>query len=126
GRGRQGRAAGPTGAGQAAAPPSPSSPSSPGASGAPGDDSGADDLAPRITLLVESRAGYRNLCRLLSAAATGRMKGEARASWELIAEHSAGLHCLTGGMEGPLARALRSGGMEAARKTMGRMAAIFP
>ncbi|HEV3456589.1 MAG TPA: error-prone DNA polymerase, partial [Thermoanaerobaculia bacterium] len=110
----------------------------PGAPGTPGvglgalgeDDSGADDLAPRVTLLVESRAGYRNLCRLLSAAAGGRLKGEARASWELIAEHSAGLHCLTGGAEGPLARALRAGGsaggMEAARKVLGRMAAIFP
>ena len=103
-------------------------PSSPGAALGPlgDDDSGADDLAPRITLLVESRAGYRNLCRLLSAAAAGRVKGDARTSWELIAEHSAGLHCLTGGAEGPLARALRSGGMEAARKVMGRLAAIFP
>ncbi len=132
GRGRRGRTAGPAGAGPAAAssflssPSSSSSPSSPGASGAPGDDSGADDLAPRVTLLVESRAGYRNLCRLLSAAAAGRVKGEARASWELIAEHSTGLHCLTGGAEGPVARALRMGGMEAARKVMGRMAAIFP
>jgi error-prone DNA polymerase len=93
------------------------------------DDSGADELAsmaPRITLLVESRAGYRNFCRLLTAAAAGRAKGEARVSWELIAEHSAGLHCLTGGAEGPLARALGVGGMEAARKLLGRMAAIFP
>jgi error-prone DNA polymerase len=121
GRGRQGRAAG---RGPATAPTT--APSSPGASGTLGDDSGADDLAPRVTLLVESRVGYRNLCRLLSAAAVGRTKGEARASWELIAEHSAGLHCLTGGAEGPLARALRMGGMEAARKVMGRMAAIFP
>ena len=129
GRRRQGRTAGPAGAGPATAssfPSSPSSPSSPGAAGAPGDDSGADDLAPRVTLLVENRAGYRNLCRLLSAAAAGRAKGEARASWEMIAEHSAGLQCLSGGAEGPLARALRMGGMEAARKVMGRMAAIFP
>jgi error-prone DNA polymerase len=89
----------------------------------------ADEAAPRVTLLVAGRAGYRNLCRLLSAAAAGRAKGEARASWELLAEHSAGLHCLTGGAEGPLARALRVGGtkgLEAARKTLGRLAAIFP
>jgi error-prone DNA polymerase len=90
------------------------------------DDSGADELAPWLTLLVENRTGYRNLCRLLSAAAAGRAKGEARASWELIAEHSAGLHCLTGGAEGPLARALRMGGMDAARRVMGRLAGIFP
>ncbi|MBV8200570.1 MAG: PHP domain-containing protein, partial [Acidobacteria bacterium] len=94
--------------------------------GALGDDSASDDLAPRVTLLVASRAGYKNLCRLLSAAAAGRAKGDARTSWELIAEHSAGLHCLTGGAEGPVARALRVGGIDAARKVMGRMASIFP
>jgi error-prone DNA polymerase len=87
---------------------------------------GRDELAPRVTLMVESRTGYRNLCKLLTAAAAGRAKGEARASWELIAEHSAGLRCLTGGPEGPVARALRAGGMEAARKAMERMAGIFP
>src|SRR5260370_489864 len=65
---------------------------------------------PRLTLLVENRAGYRNLCRLLTAAARGRPKGEARASFGLIAEHAAGLHCLTGGEEGPLAWALGGGG----------------
>ena len=65
---------------------------------------------PRLTLLVRDRTGYRNLCRLLTAAARGRPKGEARASWDLIAAHAEGLHCLTGGEEGPLARALAAGG----------------
>jgi error-prone DNA polymerase len=101
-----------------------------GGLGVLGDDCAGEDelasMAPRITLLVESRTGYRNLCRLLTAAAAGRAKGEARVSWELIAEHSAGLHCLTGGAEGPLARALGMGGLEAARRLLGRMAAIFP
>jgi error-prone DNA polymerase len=87
---------------------------------------GRDELAPRVTLLVESRVGYGNLCRLLTAAAAGRGKGEGRVSWEMIAEHSAGLRCLTGGAEGPVARALRVGGMEAARKVVGRMAGMFP
>jgi error-prone DNA polymerase len=98
----------------------------PGAHGWGSPDTQEPPDPPRVTLLVESRVGYRNLCRLLTAAAAGREKGEARASWELIAEHSAGLHCLTGGAEGPLARALRVGGMEAARKAMERMAGIFP
>jgi error-prone DNA polymerase len=53
-------------------------------------------------------------------------KGEGRVSWEMIAEHSAGLRCLTGGAEGPVARALRVGGMEAARKVVGRMGGMFP
>jgi error-prone DNA polymerase len=102
-------------------PPLPSRPSGAGAGGG-GSSGGAGSgprgpqgpreehpPAPRLTLLVENRAGYRNLCRLLTAAAQGRPKGEARASFDLIAEHAAGLHCLTGGEEGPLAWALGGG-----------------
>src|SRR5437667_679299 len=57
-----------------------------------------------LWLLVESRAGYRNLCRLLTAGALGRAKGEALVAWAEVEEHAAGLHCLAGGAEGPLAR----------------------
>src|SRR5690349_6594211 len=46
----------------------------------------------RLTLLVESRAGYRNLCKLITAAARGKPKGAACASWEEIEAHAAGLH----------------------------------
>ncbi|HVS03822.1 MAG TPA: error-prone DNA polymerase [Thermoanaerobaculia bacterium] len=81
---------------------------------------------PRLTLLVASRKGYRNLCRLLTAAAAGRPKGEARASWELVATHAEGLCCLTGGDEGPLAAALAGGGHDAARATLERLAWLFP
>ncbi|HUP50359.1 MAG TPA: error-prone DNA polymerase [Thermoanaerobaculia bacterium] len=48
-----------------------------------------------LTVLVENRAGYRNLCRLLTAGAAGREKGQARFNWELIEQHAEGLHCLT-------------------------------
>jgi error-prone DNA polymerase len=58
--------------------------------------------AGTLWLLVEDRTGYRNLCRLLTAAAAGRPKGDALASWEQIEEHAAGLFCLAGGEEGPL------------------------
>src|SRR5262245_30666736 len=61
--------------------------------------------AGALWLLVEDRTGYSNLCRLLTAAAAGRPKGEARATWEQVEEHAAGLHCLAGGAEGPLANA---------------------
>ena len=56
-----------------------------------------------LWLLVEDRAGYRNLCRLLTAGALGRPKGEARVGWEQVEAHARGLHCLAGGSEGPLA-----------------------
>src|SRR5262249_12025107 len=37
-----------------------------------------------------------------TAAAAGRPKGDALATWEQVEEHAAGLHCLAGGAEGPL------------------------
>jgi len=42
-----------------------------------------------------------------------------------VAEHAAGLHCLTGGAEGPLARRLRQGGVDAGRKLLAELAATF-
>ncbi|HEX2831893.1 MAG TPA: error-prone DNA polymerase [Thermoanaerobaculia bacterium] len=49
----------------------------------------------RLSVLVENRAGYKNLCRLLTAGALRHPKGQARYTWELVAEHAAGLRCLT-------------------------------
>ncbi len=80
----------------------------------------------RLTLLVASRAGYRNLCRLVTAAARGRPKGESAASWELVEEHATGLHCLTGGGEGAVVQALSAGGPAAAGAVLDRLAALFP
>ncbi|HYC61732.1 MAG TPA: error-prone DNA polymerase [Thermoanaerobaculia bacterium] len=49
----------------------------------------------RLTVLVENRAGYKNLCRLLTAGALAHPKGEARYDWKLIEQHAEGLRCLT-------------------------------
>ena len=65
----------------------------------------------RYPLLVASRAGYQNLCRLITRMKLRARKGEGHVSSEEIAEHAAGLICLTGGEEGPLAHALARGGM---------------
>ena len=48
-----------------------------------------------LSVLVENRTGYRNLCQLLTAAALPRPKGDARATWKLVEQYSEGLHCLT-------------------------------
>ncbi|MBI3804629.1 MAG: error-prone DNA polymerase [Nitrospirae bacterium] len=82
---------------------------------------------PRLTLLVASRSGYQNLCRLLTAGALGRKKGEAAVTWEQIAHHAEGLYCLTGGDEGPLVAALsEENPIDTARQTLRRLAALFP
>ncbi len=90
-----------------------------------GPSAGSPLSRPRLSLLVAERRGYRNLCRLLSAAAHGRPKGEARAEGSLLDAHAAGLWCLTGGHEGPVARALETAGLDAARATLERLAHAF-
>ncbi|MEA2489308.1 MAG: error-prone polymerase [Acidobacteriota bacterium] len=63
----------------------------------------APERETRLTLLVENRLGYKNLCKLITAGALTHPKGEARYTWEQVAEYAEGLRCLTGGDEGPLA-----------------------
>ena len=89
----------------------------------------AEISLPRLTLLAENQKGYRNLCSLLTAAAAGKPKGQAAATWEEVAAHAEGLHVLTGGEESLVTRALTSrgaGGFDAARRELDRLAALFP
>jgi len=51
-------------------------------------------LNRRLTVLVEHRRGYQNLCRLLTRMNTRSAKGEGRASWRDIEEFSGGLVAL--------------------------------
>ena len=101
---------------------------------------------PRVPLLCASREGYQNLCRLVTrmklrapkypAALPRRAKAEHwMTNWFLVhkpslplddlSEYAAGLICLTGGDEGPLAHALANGGMEAGRSTLEQLIAIY-
>ncbi|HEX3360679.1 MAG TPA: error-prone DNA polymerase [Solirubrobacterales bacterium] len=67
----------------------------------PGDDGTSGDHA-HLTLLVEDEAGYRNLCRLLTAAHSHTRDNTARRAerpWTTLEEverHSGGLICLSG------------------------------
>jgi error-prone DNA polymerase len=79
----------------------------------------------RYVLLVESRAGYQNLCRLITRMKLRAKKGEGKALPEEIAEMSAGLICLTGGEEGPLTHALAHGGIERAAQSISELCRIF-
>ncbi|MGD9896872.1 MAG: DNA polymerase III subunit alpha [Candidatus Methylacidiphilaceae bacterium] len=62
-----------------------------------------------LPVLVETREGYRNLCRLLTEAKLRSPKGEARFRWEELGDAVSGLLALTGDEEGPLLRALARG-----------------
>ena len=64
-----------------------------------------------LPVLVETRAGYQNLCRLLSRAHLRAPKGESKVRWDELPEFAGGLVALTGDDEGPVVRALsRTGG----------------
>jgi error-prone DNA polymerase len=60
-----------------------------------------------VPVLVRSRTGYQNLCRLITLMKLRVPKhakpGECAVSTEELAEHAEGLICLTGGDDGPLA-----------------------
>jgi len=87
------------------------------------------DGVMHIPVLAASRAGYQNLCRLVTRM---KMRGTKDAPAETIAatsedleEFAPGLICLTGGDEGPLAAAFARGGFEAARGEVERLIALF-
>jgi len=79
----------------------------------------------RLPLLVSSRAGYQNLCRMITKMKLRAAKGEGSAYEEELQEHAEGLICLTGDHNGPLALALASGGMEAAHSCIAHLTEIF-
>src|SRR5580658_1014256 len=61
----------------------------------------------RIPLLCESQAGYQNLCQLITQFKMRETtKQEGAANFTDLEQYAAGLVCLTGGDEGPLAAAL--------------------
>jgi error-prone DNA polymerase len=98
---------------------------------------------PRLSLLCASREGYQNLCHLVTRMKLRAPKNpvplprrsapdedlilhsQATASLADLTEYAAGLICLTGGDEGPLAHALANGGMEAGRATLEQLIATY-
>jgi error-prone DNA polymerase len=63
-----------------------------------------------IPVLVRNRTGYQNLCRLITLMKLRVPKhakpGECAVTSDDLAAHAAGLICLTGGFDGPIATAL--------------------
>src|SRR5262245_7101649 len=59
-----------------------------------------------LPVLVETRVGYHNLCRLLTRAHLRAPKSESAVRWDELAALAEGLLALTGDEEGPLYRSL--------------------
>jgi error-prone DNA polymerase len=84
-----------------------------------------NDRLFRLPLLVSFRAGYQNLCRLITKMKLRSKKGEGAVQKQELEEHAHGLICLTGGADGPLAAALQHGGIEEAQKQIENLTGIF-
>jgi error-prone DNA polymerase len=85
-----------------------------------------------ITLLVEDETGYRNLCRLLTAAhahtrdSTGRPSSQALATLEEIEEYAEGLVCLSGcARDGVAAGAFERGDTAGGERLARRLLGVF-
>ena len=77
-------------------------------------------------LLVKSREGYQNLCRLITTAKLRTQKNSiAAATLAELPAHTEGLVCLTGDETGPLAHSLTQGGLPAARQLLYQLTEIF-
>src|SRR5215470_1392197 len=77
-------------------------------------------------LLVESRDGYQNLCRLITTTKLRTPKDKvATATLDELETHAQGLICLTGDEHGPLAHALEHGGLPAGRQLLQRLISVF-
>jgi len=84
------------------------------------------DEPSRLLLLCVSQVGYQNLCQLITRFKMREpTKTEGAATLDDVEEFSAGLICLTGGNEGPIAAAFAHGGQPAAHKTIERLQSIF-
>ncbi|MFZ0286736.1 MAG: DNA polymerase III subunit alpha, partial [Terriglobales bacterium] len=79
----------------------------------------------RLPILVSSRLGYQNLCRMITKMKLRAAKSEGAVHEEELQEHAEGLICLTGDHDGPLALTLKDGGIEKARRCVENLAEIF-
>ena len=78
-----------------------------------------------LTLLARDRQGYANLCRLISAAQLAHGKNHAALAPSTLAEHSAGLICLSGCRQGEVARQLLTGSRSRAWRAAEDLLRIF-
>lgn len=80
----------------------------------------------QVVLLVQSEAGYRNACRLISDAyMLGDAGHKAQISWEELEQFSDGLICLTGGSEGPVNHLLFHKQEKEAEEALLKLKSIF-
>jgi DNA polymerase-3 subunit alpha len=81
--------------------------------------------ASHLTLLAETNEGWRNLVKLVSK---GHLEGgshEPRVDKEFLSQHSRGLICLSGSLEGEINELILSGREDEARKSVAFFLDVF-
>ena len=78
-----------------------------------------------LPVIVESRDGYQNLCRLITRAKLRGTKTDAPVWWSELAEFAEGLVALTGDHEGPIQRCLAESDLAGAQERVERLRRAF-
>lgn len=78
-----------------------------------------------LPVLVRTREGYRNLCRLLTRAKLRASKGESKVQWSELEAQAGGLFALSGDTEGALQRAIGSSDRAAPPEVLAKLLRIF-
>lgn len=90
------------------------------------DKAGKSDLSPyHLILLCKNETGYKNLCKLVSAAYTEGFYGKPRVDFPLLCEYHEGLVCLSACLAGEVQRKLMSGDYAGAKETAEAYKSLF-
>ena len=76
-----------------------------------------EGAAHSLVLLAQNQEGFKNLIRLATAADVEGFNYRPRIDKELLADHAAGLICLSGGTQGALTEAVLLEDLDQAEKT---------
>lgn len=90
------------------------------------DKAGKSDLSPyHLILLCKNEEGYKNLCKLVSAAYTEGFYGKPRVDFPLLCEYHEGLVCLSACLAGEVQRKLMSGDYDGAKESAKAYKSLF-
>ena len=78
-----------------------------------------------LPVLVMNRAGYQNLCRMITRAQLRAPKGESRILWDELEEFHEGLIALTGDTEGPLQNSIHEENRQKADEILSGLVRAF-
>ena len=97
----------------------------PGSRFTKGNARGSSEASYHLVLLCMNLAGYKNICRLISAAYREGFYYKPRIDWDLLADHNEGLIALSACLGGELPTLINLNQPEEALERAGQMAQIF-